>query len=114
MSKLNISICILLSSVLISAISQIMLKKATMKKYKSMLFEYLNPLVIFAYGLFFLSTLLTMFALRYVPLSMAPILESTSYIFVSVMGYFFLKERFPKKKLIGILVILVGLLVFSM
>lgn len=89
MSKLNISICILLSSVLISAISQIMLKKATMKKHKSMLFEYLNPLVIFAYGLFFLSTLLTMFALRYVPLSMAPILESTSYIFVSVMGYSF-------------------------
>lgn len=113
MSNVKIAVCILMTSVLISAISQIMLKKSTLKEHKSLLSEYVNPYVIIAYGFFFLSTLLTMFSLRYLPLSMVPILESSSYIFVSAMGYFFLKEKFPKKKLIGILVILVGIAVFS-
>lgn len=113
MSKLGISVCVLLFSVLISAISQIILKKAANKTYKNTIAEYVNPMVIGAYGMFFLSTLLTMFALKYVPLSLQPILESTSYLYVTVLGYFFLKERFTKRKAAGLALILVGILVFS-
>ena len=40
--------CVLLLGVFISAISQVMLKKASQKKYDNWLREYLNPLVIFA------------------------------------------------------------------
>ena len=40
--------CVLLLGVFISAISQVMLKKASQKKYASVMQEYLNPLVIFA------------------------------------------------------------------
>ena len=76
--------------------------------------EYLNPLVIFAYGMFFCSVILTMLALKYVPLSMSPILESTGYIFVSVMGYFFLKEKFTKRKLAGFALILAGVIIFNL
>ena len=76
--------------------------------------EYLNPLVIFAYGMFFCSVILTMLALKNIPLSMQPILESTGYIFVTVMGYFFLKERIGKRKMAGIALILLGILIFSM
>lgn len=87
-------------SVFISSVSQILLKKAADRTYESSLKEYLNPLVIGAYGMFFCSVILTMLALKYVPLSMSPILESTGYIFVSVMGYFFLKMRnLPKESL---------------
>ena len=75
--------------------------------------EYLNPLVIGAYGMFFCSVILTMLALKYVPLSMSPILESTGYIFVSVMGYFFLKEKFTKRKLAGFALILAGVIIFN-
>ena len=102
MSSFQISVCILLLSVFISSVSQIILKKAANKTYDSPLKEYLNPMVIGAYGLFFCSVILTMLALRNLPLSMSPILESTGYIFVSVMGYFFLKERFSKRKLMGL------------
>ena len=53
MSRLEISVCILLFSVFISSVSQILLKKAADRTYESSLKEYLNPLVIGAYGMFF-------------------------------------------------------------
>lgn len=106
--------CVFVLSVLISSISQIMLKKSADKVYDNPLKEYLNPFVITAYGLFFISTLITVFAYKYVPLSSGPILESSGYIFVAVLGYIFLKERFTKKKVIGMLLILVGIAIFSL
>ena len=114
MSRLGISVCILLVSVFISSVSQIVLKKAAGKVYSSPVREYLNPMVIGAYGMFFCSVILTMLALKYVPLSMSPILESTGYIFVSVMGYFFLKERFSRRKLAGFVLILAGIVIFNL
>ena len=110
MNRLEISVCILLFSVFISSVSQILLKKAANRTYESPLKEYLNPLVIGAYGMFFCSVILTMLALKYVP----PILESTGYIFVSVMGYFFLKEKFTKRKLAGFALILAGVIIFNL
>ena len=73
MSSLGISVCLLLLSVFISSVSQIILKKAADKTYESTLKEYMNPMVIGAYGLFFCSVILTMLALKHVPLSMSPI-----------------------------------------
>lgn len=113
MNNMTYSVILLLISVFISAVSQILLKKATYKHYDTKLREYLNPYVIIAYGMFFVSTILTMLALKVVPLSMQPMLESTSYIYVSVMGYFLLKERFSKRKILGICVILLGIFVYS-
>ena len=114
MSRLQMSVCLLLFSVFISSVSQILLKKAANKTYESTIKEYMNPLVIGAYGMFFCSVILTMLALRYVPLSMSPILESTGYIFVSVMGYIFLKERFTRRKLCGFALILAGVIIFNL
>lgn len=113
MNNMTYSVILLLISVFISAVSQILLKKATYKHYDTKLREYLNPYVVIAYGMFFVSTILTMLALKVVPLSMQPMLESTSYIYVSVMGYFLLKERFSKRKILGICVILLGIFVYS-
>ena len=113
MSSLGISVCLLLLSVFISSVAQIILKTAD-KTYESTLKEYMNPMVIGAYGLFFCSVILTMLALKHVPLSMSPILESTGYIFVSVMGYIFLKERFSRRKLMGFALILAGIVIFNL
>lgn len=98
MNSLQISICILILSVFIASVSQILLKISANKTYSSRIREYLNVYVIFGYGLLFLSTLLTMIALKRVPLSWSPVVESSSYIFVSVMGYLVLKERFTEKE----------------
>lgn len=104
---------VFLVSVLISSISQILLKKSADKTYDSRLKEYLNPLVIIAYGMFFCSMMITMYCYRYVDVSAGPIFESAGYIFVGVLGYIFLKEKFTAKKIIGMLLIMLGIVIFS-
>ena len=106
--------CVFLVSVFISSVSQILLKKSADKTYDSKLKEYLNPLVIIAYGMFFCSMLITMYCYRYVDVSAGPILESAGYVFVAVLGYIFLKEKFTAKKVIGMLVLLAGIALFSL
>lgn len=106
--------CVFLGSVFISSVSQILLKKSADKTYDSRLKEYLNPLVIIAYGMFFCSMLITMYCYRYVDVSAGPILESAGYVFVAVLGAIFLKERFTAKKVIGMLVLLSGIALFSL
>lgn len=105
---------VFLCSVLISSISQILLKKSANKTYDSTLKEYLNPLVVIAYGMFFCSMMITMYCYNYVEVSAGPIFESAGYIFVGILGYIFLKERFTLKKIIGMILIIVGILVFSL
>ena len=101
-------------SVLISSISQVMLKTSANKSYSDRIKEYLNPTVIIAYGLFFLSTLITVFAYKVVPLSLGPVLESTGYIFVAVLGVVLLKEKMSRRKLLGMVLILAGIALFSL
>ncbi|MBQ7745362.1 MAG: EamA family transporter [Ruminococcus sp.] len=104
---------VFLCSVLISSISQILLKKSADRTYDSRLKEYLNPLVIVAYIMFFCSMMITMYCYRYVDVSAGPIFESAGYVFVGILGFIFLKEKFTAKKLLGMVLILLGILVFS-
>jgi len=99
-------------SVAVASVSQILLKTSADKTYEHWYQEYLNPKVIIAYAMFFLSTVITVLAYKYVPLSLGPVLESTGYIFVSLLGFFVLKEKIPAKKLLGMAVIIVGIVLF--
>lgn len=106
---------ILLASVFISSVSQVMLKKAALKDYKgSKISEYLNPLVIFAYAIFFLATLVDIYAYKEVPLSMGPILEATGYIYVTVFGVKIFKEKINKGKIMALGLIILGIAVYSL
>lgn len=113
MSHNIVYILFFLLSVFVASVSQIMLKKSANKTYDNPLREYLNAPVIIAYGLFFLSSLLTVLAYKYVPLSLGPILEATGYGWVALLGYIFLKEKISIKKIIGILLILLGIFIFN-
>lgn len=106
--------CILLLGVFLSAISQVMLKKAAMKTYDSRIKEYLNPLVIIAYSIFVLTTFMSIFAYKGIPLSMGPILEATSYLYVTFFGVKIFKEKMNKKKWIALSCILTGILIYSL
>lgn len=107
-------ILIFLCSVFISSVSQILLKSSANESHGSALKEYFNIRVIVAYGMFFLSTLITIVAYRYVPLSMGGILEASGYVFVAVLSYVFLHERVGKRKLLGLGLILLGIVVFNL
>ncbi|MBQ8961396.1 MAG: EamA family transporter [Ruminococcus sp.] len=113
MSRLAAYSLLIVLSTFISSLSQILLKKAAQKTYPSKLREYLDPMVILAYGIFFLCTLISMYGLKVVPLSSAPILESTGYIFISVLSYLFFRERLDRRQLLGMALVLIGIAVFS-
>lgn len=104
---------LLLLGVFISSISQVMLKKSALKTYDSKIKEYLNPLVIVAYILFVGTTFLSIFAYRGIPLSMGPILEATSYIYVTFFGIVFFNEKMSRKKWIALVLIITGIALYS-
>ena len=113
MNKVLIYSSIYLLGVIVSAFAQILLKKSANIERENKITEYLNFKTIFAYGIFFGATLCSVFAYKYVPLSMGPILGTTEYIFVALLSYWLLKEKIGKKKLIGLVTIIIGVLVFS-
>ena len=75
--------------------------------------EYLNSLVISAYAIFFLATLCSIYAYKVVPLSMGPILEATSYIYVTIFGVVIFKEKLSARKLIALGLIIAGIAFYS-
>ena len=83
------------------------------RKYKNLLIEYLNPFTILSYVIFVVATLLTIFSYKVVPLSMAPILGASEYFFVAALSRIFMKEKINLKKLIGLGIIVVGIIVYS-
>jgi len=104
----------MMAGTLISAASQVLLKKAADKSYESKIREYLNPPVIIAYTVFALSTLCSVWAYKVVPLSMGPVIESTGYIFTAIFGMLFFQEKLTKRKLAALGLILFGIIIFSM
>ena len=104
---------IFLIGVIISSIAQILLKKSADIKRETKIKEYLNFKTIFAYTIFFVATFCTLIAYKYIPLSSGPILETSEYAFVAILSYIFLKEKMSIKKIIGLVVIIIGILVYS-
>lgn len=100
--------------VIISSIAQIILKKSAGKKYSSRIREYFNLRVIFSYGILLVATFCTIFAYKKIPLSLGPILGATEYIFVAILCGLFLKERISTKKVIGLIIIVIGVAIFSL
>lgn len=107
-------VCLLLLGTFLASISQVMLKKAALRSYETKLQEYLNPLVIFAYIIFFGTTFLSIFAYRGIPLSMGPVLEATSYIYVAIFGITIFKEKFNVRKSLALALIIGGILVYAL
>lgn len=103
----------ILLSTFIAAISQVMLKLSARKDYSVRWREYINPLVISAYSLFVVTTILSVFAHRYIPMTLCAALAVSGQIFVPCMSYLFLKEKISRRRLMGMSIIVVGILIFS-
>lgn len=103
-------IFLFLFSVLISSASQILLKKGS-KNSKNL---YMNKYTIGGYTILVISTLCTAVAYKKVPLSTGVLLETLSYIFVPFLSYYFLKEKINKSMIKGMILIILGILIFNL
>lgn len=109
----NVYLLMAVASVLTAGISQIFLKKGAMRPHISFIRDYLNVPVVCGYGLMFASVLVTMFAYRGLEYMSIAVIEAIGYIWVPVLSYFFFKEKFTRNKVVGILIILVGIVVYN-
>lgn len=98
-----------LSCVFFSSCSQVILKLGANRGYRG-LKSYLNPYVITGYSVFLLMTLCSTYLYRYLPLSLGTLLDCCGYIFIAALSTGFLKEKWNKKKSIGLGLILGGIL----
>ena len=102
---------LLIFSTLISSVSQVLLKKSADKPYKNRIQEYLNPLVVFAYFIFIVSAVMTMVSYKVVTVSAGAMLETSSYVFVFLFDVFLFKEPVNTRKILAVLLIIIGVIV---
>ena len=111
---MNKYILLLVSSVIVASLSQILLKKSAMKTYTSFIKEYINPYVIIGYIMMVASTVLTVLAYRGVDYKNGPVIDSLGFLLVMVWSRLFFREKITKRKLMGNILILLGIIVFYM
>ena len=104
---------IYLFGVIISAFSQVLLKKSADVKTTSFLKQYLNIKVISAYTIFFIASFLSVYAYKVSPVTLGAILGTLEYGLVAILSYVFFKEKLTKKQILGILLIIAGIIVYS-
>ena len=97
-----------------SAISQVLLKQSAGKTYKSVIYEYLNWRVIVAYGISFSTLLLNTYAFTVVDMKYGAVIDTFSYVFVMLLSWLILKEHLTKGQLIGNLIIITGIFVYTL
>ncbi len=97
----------------IAALSQLILKIAALNPNgKNGILQYFDWRIILSYSMLFGTVFLNMIALRYIPYKFAPVLSSLSYVFVLFLGRLVLREKIRGKKLLGALLIFIGMIVF--
>ena len=99
---------LLVFATLVSSVSQVMLKKSANRIYPDRLREYLNPLVLTAYVLFFASAVMTILSYKVVDVSYGAMLETSAYIFVFLFDWLYFKEEVNSRKIVAILLIILG------
>lgn len=104
---------LMIFSALIAAVSQMLLKKSALKKYDSIIWEYINPYVIAGYALLVSTLFINIVAYTGIEYKLGAILATTSYLFVMIFGRIFFNEKITKKKVAGISLIILGIIVFN-
>jgi drug/metabolite transporter (DMT)-like permease len=104
---------VMLLSVTVASISQILLKKSTFNSYNSVIREYVNPFVIGGYGMLVISMFLTVYAYSGMEYKNGPVIESLGNVFVLILSYFAFGEKVSSKKLVGIALIIIGIVIFN-
>ncbi len=99
----------------VSAASQVVMKRSALRYARAPRSYplFLSPLSIVAYGMYFLVTLLSLAAFRYLPLKAAMFLSPVTYLLVGILSVWALGERPNRKKGFAFVLLLAGVLIFN-
>ena len=113
MGDFNPWILLIALSASIAPFAQVLLKKAAAEPHENWLREYLNAKVIIGYLIMFGCMGISMLAYRLgVDYKNAPVMESIGNIWVVALSWFFFREPVTKNKVIGNVLIILGIVVF--
>ena len=110
----NPYIYIMVAGTFLTAVSQLLLKQSANEKHESFWKEYLNWRVILSYGMFFLVLLANTYAYTKVDMKYGAIIDTLAYVFVLILSAVVLKEKATKRKILGNLLIVLGILLYGM
>ena len=110
---MNVYMLVLFVATFFSALSQLLLKKSALREHKSWLFEYLNWRVILAYFIAFAVLFANTYAYTQVDMKYGPVIDTFTYVFVMVLSFLVLKEHITKGQLIGNLIIITGVVIYT-
>ena len=104
----------MLCGVTIAAFSQLLLKISANIEHRGFWKQYLNWRVILGYMMLLISTLFSIWAYSGMDYKYGPAIESAGFVLVAILSCVILKEKLTKKKIIGNLLIVAGLVVFCL
>ena len=109
---MTIDFIILLVMTLLGSVASLFLKKAS---GTDSLFDLIkNPYLYIGGTLYLTSAILNIWILRVLDYSVVLPLTSLTYIWTMVLSYLILKEKITKKKIIGVILILLGAICVSL
>lgn len=100
-------------SVLLTAVSQILLKIGVKQYAQSSVRIYLNFYTFISYSLLVVVTLINLYVFKKLPLKAALIILPSTLLVVSFLSYWLLRERLSQRQAVGAGLVIAGLLVFN-
>lgn len=109
----NIYYLIVVFTAFLSSVSQVLLNLSNQKKRGGIISEYVNPLVLLSYAILAFVLVLNTYVLKFIPMMDAHVIAASTYIFLLILSRIFLGERITLRKIIGNIMIIAGILVFT-
>ena len=104
---------IVILSVFAAACAQMLLKQGARKEYATWWRQYINPWVIGGYGIMACSLVLNIWCIsKGIQVKEVSVIESMSYLFVSVLAFMLFKEKLTVRKVCAIGIIVGGVIIF--
>ncbi|MEK4372158.1 hypothetical protein CXK86_07310 [Paenibacillus sp. BGI2013] len=100
--------------ILINSFAQILLKVGAVKGKKNKAIVSINLPIVAGYMLFLISTVLSVYLLKFIALKNFTIIIALNYVGTLLFSYIFLKERFTKQKIIASFFIIAGVIIFNL
>jgi len=110
----NIFFLMMFAGTFFSAVSQVLLKESANQTSKKGIYVYLNWRVLLSYAIFFGVLLVNTYAYTKIDMKYGAIIDTFSYVFVLILSRLLLREKITKGKLIGNLIIIAGVIIYTL
>jgi len=104
---------LILVVIVFTSIAHLLLKKGSAPEQDTKLAMYTNPYSLAAYAIFAMVAFVSIYAMKGFDLKVFFALNSLTYICIPVLSFIFLRESCTRNKLIGIIVISLGVIIFN-